>query len=78
MSTPLITISPNNTIKDAMETMLLKNFRRLVVIEVQNSADDGAEDSSSQSKTNRLVGIVTDRDIFKAIINNQNLMRDPQ
>lgn len=76
MSTPLITVSPNNTIKDAMETMLLKNIRRLVVIEVQNSADDEAEDSTSMTKTNRLVGIVTDRDIFRAIINNQNLMTE--
>ena len=31
MSKPLITISPNSSIKDAMQTMQLKNIRRLVV-----------------------------------------------
>ena len=33
MSKPLITISPNSSIKDAMQTMQLKNIRRLVVVE---------------------------------------------
>lgn len=74
MSTPLTTIFPNNTIKDAMETMLGKNIRRLVVIEYSGHSNKESEENSS--KTSRLVGIVTDKDIFKAIFNNQNFMTE--
>jgi CBS domain-containing protein len=70
MSTPLITIYPNGTIRDAIDTMLRKNIRRLVVIEAPS------HDDSSTSRVNRLIGIVTDKDIFKAIINNQDFMTE--
>jgi CBS domain-containing protein len=76
MSTPLITLFPNNTVRDAIETMLLKNIRRLVVIEEVRSYDDDKVGNNTPNKTNKLVGIVTDKDIFKAIINNQNLMTE--
>lgn len=33
MSTPLVTIGPNNPIRDAIEIMQLKKIRRLVVID---------------------------------------------
>jgi CBS domain-containing protein len=74
MSTPLTTIFPNNTIKDAMETMLGKNIRRLVVIEHSNHSNKESEENSY--KTSRLIGIVTDKDVFKAIFNNQNFMTE--
>ena len=74
MSTPLTTIFPNNTIKDAIETMLGKNIRRLVVIEYSGLSNKESEENSS--KTSRLIGIVTDKDIFKAIFNNQNFMTE--
>jgi len=54
MSKPLITLSPNNTMKDAIHTMQLNNIRRLPIVEKEN-----------------LEGIITDKDIFKAIMNNQ-------
>jgi CBS domain-containing protein len=74
MSTPLTTIFPNNTIKDAMEAMLRKNIRRLAVIEF--SGHDDKEGKVNSHKTSRLIGIVTDKDIFKAIFNNQNFMTE--
>ena len=74
MSTPLTTIFPNNTIKDAMEAMLRKNIRRLVVIEF--SGHDDKEGKINSHKTSRLIGIVTDKDIFKAIFNNQYFMTE--
>ena len=58
MSKPIISITPTCSLKDAMETMQLKNIRRLPVIE-----PDG-----------KLVGIITSRDIFKIIIKNQDTM----
>lgn len=75
MSTPLITIFPNSTIRDAMDTMLQKNIRRLVVTEAPGH-DDKKKEEHSPSKVNRLIGIVTDKDIFKAIINNQDFMTE--
>ena len=33
MSTPLVTIGPNNPIRDAIDIMQLKKIRRLVVID---------------------------------------------
>jgi len=74
MSTPLTTVFPNNTIKDAMQTMLGKNIRRLVVIEFSGRTNEESEENSH--KTSRLIGIVTDKDIFKAIFNNQNFMTE--
>ena len=75
MSTPLVTIFPNGSIRDAMDTMLRKNIRRLVVIEVP-SHDAEKSEEHSPDKVNTLIGIVTDKDIFKAIINNQDFMTE--
>ena len=36
MSKPVITLSPNNSIKDAIQTMQLKNIRTLPVVENQD------------------------------------------
>jgi CBS domain-containing protein len=69
MSTPLITIFPNGTIRDAMDTMLRKNIRRLVVIKAPSN-------DVERSEVSVLIGIVTDKDIFKAIINNQDFMTE--
>lgn len=52
MSKPIISITPNSSLKNAIDTMQLKNIRRLPVIE-----QDG-----------KLVGIITARDIFKIVI----------
>jgi CBS domain-containing protein len=59
MSKPVITLSPNNSIKDAIQTMQLKNIRTLPVVENEN-----------------LQGIITEKDIFKAIMNNRALIPD--
>jgi CBS domain-containing protein len=75
MSTPLITIFPNGTIRDAMDTMLRKNIRRLVVIEPP-TYDAKKREENSPNKVNAMIGIVTDKDIFKAIINNQDFMTE--
>jgi CBS domain-containing protein len=75
MSTPLITIFPNGSIKDAMDTMLQKNIRRLVVIEGP-SHDAEKSKQNLPNKAKALIGIVTDKDIFKAIMNNQNFMTE--
>jgi CBS domain-containing protein len=56
MSKPVISITPSSSLKDAIETMQLKDVRRLPIIE-----QDG-----------KLVGIITARDIFKIIIKNQD------
>ena len=56
MSKPVISITPSGSLKDAIETMQLKDIRRLPIIE-----QDG-----------KLVGIITARDIFKIIIKNQD------
>ena len=52
MSTPLITISTTNSVKDAIETMQLRNIRRLPV---------------TGNKNGVMVGIVTDKDILRVI-----------
>ena len=75
MSTPLITIFPNGSIRDAMDTMLRNNIRRLVVIEPPTHDANRSEENIS-NKVNSLNGIVTDKDIFKAIINNQDFVTE--
>lgn len=75
MSTPLTTVFPNSTIRDAMEAMSRKNIRRLAVIEVRGN-DDKEGKEKSPNLVNKLIGIVTDKDIFRAIINNQNFMTE--
>jgi predicted transcriptional regulator len=58
MSKPLISISPNSSIKDALQAMQLNKIRRLPV------AKEG----------NVLVGIITDKDVFRVIMENQDLV----
>jgi CBS domain-containing protein len=62
MSKPLITILSNNSIKDAIQTMQVKNIRRLVVVEKEEKDDDN----------NNMVGIITDKDIFRAIMKSES------
>ena len=54
MSHPLVTIQPNSSLKDGIETMQLKNIRRLPVFDKENDSE-------------KMVGIVTEKDIFRAI-----------
>ena len=54
MSKPLIILSPNGTIKDALQTMQQKDIRRIPIVE-------GAT----------MKGIITDKDVFRAILNNK-------
>ena len=57
MSKPLITITPNNSLKDALQIMQQKKIRRLIIVENE-----------------RVVGIITTKDLFNVIMNNQNLI----
>jgi CBS domain-containing protein len=57
MSKPLVTITSNNSLKDALQIMQQKNIRRLVIVENE-----------------RAIGIITTKDLFKMIMNNQNLI----
>jgi CBS domain-containing protein len=54
MSKPLITLSTNSTIKDAMQAMQQNNIRRIPIVE-----------------KGKIQGIVTDKDIFRAIMDNR-------
>jgi CBS domain-containing protein len=58
MSKPVITIDPGSSIQDAIQSMKLNNIRRLPVV----------------NREGKLVGIITDKDIFRAIINSQSLV----
>lgn len=60
MSKPIVTIQETHSLIDALQTMQKNNFRRLPVT----------------NKEGKLVGIVTDKDIFKTIINNKDLISD--
>ena len=55
MSQPLVTVQPKCSLRDAIETMQLKNIRRLPVIDKENN-------------TEKMIGIVTDKDILRAIV----------
>jgi CBS domain-containing protein len=55
MKAPLITLGPNSSIIDAMETMQQKDIRRLPVLDSKG----------------KLLGIVTDKDIFRVILKYQ-------
>ena len=57
MSKPLVTISINGSIKDAIQSMHRNNIRHLVIVDKE-----------------AMVGIITDKDIFRAIMNNQSLI----
>jgi CBS domain-containing protein len=59
MSNPIIRLLETNSILDALQTMTTNNFRRLPVI----------------NKEEKLIGIVTKKDIFKIII-NKGLLAD--
>lgn len=58
MSKPIVTIQSSASIKDAMQTMNSKGIRRLVVVD----------------KNNKMAGVVTQKDIFKAINKNRSLI----
>lgn len=58
MSKPVITINAESSIHDAIQSMKLNNIRRLPVV----------------NREGRMVGIITDKDIFRAIINSQSLI----
>jgi CBS domain-containing protein len=57
MSKPIVTIHPNGSLRDALQAMQSRNIRRLVV------GDDGKD----------LMGILTDKDIFKFISKNESV-----
>ena len=63
MSKPLITLSSNSTIKDALQTMQQRDIRRIPIVDKAT-----------------LQGIITDKDVFRAILNNRipldNLVSD--
>jgi CBS domain-containing protein len=58
MSKPVITIDAMSSIKDALQTMELNNIRRLPVLD----------------RNKNMVGIVTDKDIFRALMKDQSLV----
>ena len=58
MSKPVITIDARSSIQDVIQSMKLNNIRRLPVV----------------NKEGKMVGIITDKDIFRAIINSQSLV----
>jgi CBS domain-containing protein len=58
MSKPVITINAESSIQDAIQSMKLNNIRRLPVV----------------NREGKMVGIITDKDIFRAIINSQSLV----
>jgi CBS domain-containing protein len=57
ISKPVITIDAASSIQDAIQSMKLNNIRRLPVV----------------NREGKMVGIIADKDIFRAIINNQSL-----
>lgn len=58
MSKPVITIDARSSVQDAIQSMKLNNIRRLPVVD----------------REGKMVGIITDKDIFRAIINRQSLV----
>jgi CBS domain-containing protein len=58
MSKPIVTIHPNASLQDALQTMQARDIRRLLVI-----IDDG----------NNMAGIITDKDIFRFVTRTQPL-----
>jgi CBS domain-containing protein len=58
MSKPVVTIHPNASLQDALQTMQARDIRRLLVV-----SDDG----------NNMVGIVTDKDIFRFVTRNESV-----
>ena len=58
MSRPVVTIHPNASLQDALQTMQARNIRRLLVM-----SDDG----------NNMAGIITDKDIIRYIARNESV-----
>jgi len=58
MSKPVITIDAMSSIRDALQAMELNNIRRLPVVD----------------KEKKMIGIVTDKDIFRALMRSQSLV----
>lgn len=58
MSKPVITIDATSSIRDALQTMELNNIRRLPVVD----------------KEKKMAGIITDKDIFRALMRSQSLV----
>lgn len=58
MSKPVITIDAMSSIRDALQAMELNNIRRLPVVD----------------KEKNMIGIVTDKDIFRALMKSQSLV----
>lgn len=57
MSHPLITLSSNATVYDAIKLMYEKKIRRIIILEKE-----------------KLVGIITDKDIFRSLVNNKEML----
>jgi CBS domain-containing protein len=62
MSKPLITISTNGSLRDGIQTMYSRNIRRLPVV-------------SDKEESGQIVGIITDKDILRLLMKNQNLVQ---
>jgi CBS-domain-containing membrane protein len=60
MTKPLITIEQSASINDATKIMNIKKIRRLVVVD----------------QNNKMIGILTQRDIFKAIDKDPDLFSE--
>lgn len=60
MSKPLITVEPGASINDAIKLMNEKKIRRLVVVD----------------RNNKMIGIITQKDIFKIIEKNPSLLAE--
>ena len=58
MSKPIVTVKPESSLADAIQSMQSRDFRRLVIVD----------------NNGRMVGIITDKDIFRAITGNQALI----
>ena len=56
MSRPVVTIHPNASLRDALQTMQARDIRRLLEM-----SDDGSD----------MVGIITDKDLFRFVTKNQ-------
>jgi len=57
MSHPLITLSSNATVYDAIKLMYEKKIRIIIILEKE-----------------KLVGIITDKDIFRSLVNNKEML----
>ena len=60
MSKPIISIQPKRSIREAIQLMNSNNIRRLVVVD----------------ENNKLVGIITEKDIFRQIATSPSMVTD--